>query len=174
MNGRSSGFYHSTGIFETFSYRNPSSVFFANRFRSADWQKIQLPLGGSQETHHRWLFVNYLVRTVYYKNQKPFPFGLFPQLSTACEGKSPHRWRMWITAIRQEFNTRMPESQRSATAEKGKTKRFSAQAAWFFAIIKRNTTKLQQTETFWASAFFICEHRCLFIIHRKACGKPCG
>ena len=141
-----------------------SSVFFANRFRSADWQKIQLSnfgmiatgnhnferfaalcntLGGSQETHHRWLFVNYLVRTVYYKNQKPLPFGLFPQLSTACEGKSPHRWRMWITAIRQEFITRMPDRQRSATAGKGKTKRFSAQAAWFSAIIKRNTTKLQ-------------------------------
>ena len=36
------------GESKTFSYRCPSSVFFANRFRSADCQKIQLPLGGSQ------------------------------------------------------------------------------------------------------------------------------
>ena len=48
MSGRCSEFYHSTGIFETLRYRHPSSVFFANRFRSADSQKIQLPPGGSQ------------------------------------------------------------------------------------------------------------------------------
>ena len=40
--------YHSTKKSETFRYRCPSSVFFDNRFRSADCQKIQLPLGGSQ------------------------------------------------------------------------------------------------------------------------------
>ena len=33
---------------ETFGARRPSSVFFVNRFRSADCQKIQLPPGGSQ------------------------------------------------------------------------------------------------------------------------------
>ena len=42
MSGICSGFHHSTGKSETFSYRCPSSVFFANRFRSADCQKIQL------------------------------------------------------------------------------------------------------------------------------------
>ena len=48
MSGICSSFFHSTGKSETFSYRCPSSVFFANRFRSADCQKIQLPPGGSQ------------------------------------------------------------------------------------------------------------------------------
>ena len=48
MIGICSRLYHSTGESEIFSYRCPSSVFFANRFRSADCQKIQLPLGGSQ------------------------------------------------------------------------------------------------------------------------------
>ena len=37
-----SGLYHSIGTFETIRYRCPSSVFFGNRFRSADCQKIQL------------------------------------------------------------------------------------------------------------------------------------
>ena len=59
MSGICFGLHHSTGKSETFRYRCPSSVFFDNRFRSADCQKIQLPLGGSQETHRRWLFVNY-------------------------------------------------------------------------------------------------------------------
>ena len=35
-------------LHETFGARHPSSVFFVNRFRSADCQKIQLPPGGSQ------------------------------------------------------------------------------------------------------------------------------
>ena len=35
-------------LHETFGARRPSSVFFGNRFRSADCQKIQLPPGGSQ------------------------------------------------------------------------------------------------------------------------------
>ena len=35
-------------LHETFGARHPSSVFFGNRFRSADYQKIQLPPGGSQ------------------------------------------------------------------------------------------------------------------------------
>ena len=48
MRGICSRLYHSTEKSETFRYRCPSSVFFANRFRSADCQKIQLPLGGSQ------------------------------------------------------------------------------------------------------------------------------
>ena len=48
MRGICSRLYHSTKKSETFRYRCPSSVFFDNRFRSADCQKIQLPLGGSQ------------------------------------------------------------------------------------------------------------------------------
>ena len=48
MRGMCSRLYHSTKKSETFRYRCPSSVFFDNRFRSADCQKIQLPLGGSQ------------------------------------------------------------------------------------------------------------------------------
>ena len=35
-------------LHENFGARHPSSVFFVNRFRSADCQKIQLPPGGSQ------------------------------------------------------------------------------------------------------------------------------
>ncbi len=35
-------------LHENFGARHPSSVFFDNRFRSADCQKIQLPPGGSQ------------------------------------------------------------------------------------------------------------------------------
>ena len=35
-------------LYKTFGARHPSSVFFVNRFRSADCQKIQLPPGGSQ------------------------------------------------------------------------------------------------------------------------------
>ena len=35
-------------LHENFGARHPSSVFFGNRFRSADCQKIQLPPGGSQ------------------------------------------------------------------------------------------------------------------------------
>ena len=42
MSGMCLRFRHLTGIFETIRYRCPSSVFFVNRFRSADWQKIQL------------------------------------------------------------------------------------------------------------------------------------
>ena len=39
---------------EILSVRHPSSVFFANRFRSAACQKIQLPPGGSQELRSLW------------------------------------------------------------------------------------------------------------------------
>ena len=42
MSGICLRFHRLTGIFETIRYRCPSSVFFANRFRSADCQKIQL------------------------------------------------------------------------------------------------------------------------------------
>ena len=42
MRGICSRLYHSTKKSETFRYRCPSSVFFDNRFRSADCQKIQL------------------------------------------------------------------------------------------------------------------------------------
>ena len=48
MSGICLRFHRLTGIFETIRYRCPSSVFFTNRCRSADCQKIQLPLGGSQ------------------------------------------------------------------------------------------------------------------------------
>ena len=68
--------YHSTRKFKTFSCRCPSSVMVNNRFRSADYLPCQLfnfgmiatgnhhferfaalcnTLGGSQETHRRWL-----------------------------------------------------------------------------------------------------------------------
>ena len=45
---------HSSNCIRQPTVRCPSSVFFGNRFRSADCQKIQLPLGGSQgeETIH--------------------------------------------------------------------------------------------------------------------------
>ena len=39
---------HSSNCIRQPTVRCPSSVFFGNRFRSADCQKIQLPLGGSQ------------------------------------------------------------------------------------------------------------------------------
>ena len=39
---------HSSSCIHSPTVRCPSSVFFVNRFRSADCQKIQLPLGGSQ------------------------------------------------------------------------------------------------------------------------------
>ena len=39
---------HSSNFIRQPTVRCPSSVFFGNRFRSADCQKIQLPLGGSQ------------------------------------------------------------------------------------------------------------------------------
>ena len=42
MSGICLRFHRLTGIFETIRYRCPSSVFFTNRFRSADCQKIQL------------------------------------------------------------------------------------------------------------------------------------
>ena len=42
MSGICLRFHRLTGIFETIRYRCPSSVFFINRFRSADCQKIQL------------------------------------------------------------------------------------------------------------------------------------
>ena len=48
MCGMCSGLYHLTWIFETLSYRCPSSVMVNNRFRSADYLPCQLPLGGSQ------------------------------------------------------------------------------------------------------------------------------
>ena len=72
--------YHSTEKSKTFSCRCPSSVMVNNRFRSADYLPCQLfnfgmiatgnhhferfaalcnTLGGSQETHRRWLFINY-------------------------------------------------------------------------------------------------------------------
>ena len=56
MSGICSSFFHSTGKSETFSYRYPSSVFFANRFRSTACQKIQLPPGGSQELKNNQLY----------------------------------------------------------------------------------------------------------------------
>ena len=59
MRGICSRLYHSTEKSKTFSCRCPSSVMVNNRFRSADYLPCQLPLGGSQETHRRWLFVNY-------------------------------------------------------------------------------------------------------------------
>ena len=39
---------HSSSCIHSPTVRCPSSVFFVNRFRSADCQKIQLPLGGSR------------------------------------------------------------------------------------------------------------------------------
>ena len=45
--------YQRTAV-EILSVRHPSSVFFANRFRSAACQKIQLPPGGSQELRRFW------------------------------------------------------------------------------------------------------------------------
>ena len=39
---------HSSNCIRQPTVRCPSSVFFGNRFRSADCQKIQLPLGGSR------------------------------------------------------------------------------------------------------------------------------
>ena len=41
--------YHSSSCIHKSTCRRPSSGFFANRFRSAACQKIQLPPGGSQE-----------------------------------------------------------------------------------------------------------------------------
>ena len=41
--------YHSSSCIHEQTCRRPSSGFFANRFRSAACQKIQLPPGGSQE-----------------------------------------------------------------------------------------------------------------------------
>ena len=80
MRGICSRLYHSTEKYKTFSCRCPSSVMANNRFRSADYLPCQLfnfgmiatgnhnferfaalcnTLGGSQETHRRWLFINY-------------------------------------------------------------------------------------------------------------------
>ena len=80
MRGVCSRLYHSTEKSKTFSCRCPSSVMVNNRFRSADYLPCQLfnfgmvatgnhhferfaalcnTLGGSQETHRRWLFINY-------------------------------------------------------------------------------------------------------------------
>ena len=48
-------------LHETFGARRPSSVFFGNRFRSADCQKIQLPPGGSQGS--RYVFARDFIKT---------------------------------------------------------------------------------------------------------------
>ena len=77
MSGICPSFFHSTGKSETFSYRYPSSVFFANRFRSADWQKIQLPLGGSQEGENHTLpaFTQPLNPVSFLAGEPPLPVG---------------------------------------------------------------------------------------------------
>ena len=49
MNGKTRNICHSSSCIREPACRHPSSVFFANRFRSAACQKIQLPPGGSQE-----------------------------------------------------------------------------------------------------------------------------
>ena len=48
LNGKNRSKYHSSSCICEPTCRRPSSVFFANRFRSAACQKIQLPPGGSQ------------------------------------------------------------------------------------------------------------------------------
>ena len=48
-------------LYKTFGARRPSSVFFGNRFRSADCQKIQLPPGGSQGS--RYVFARDFIKT---------------------------------------------------------------------------------------------------------------
>ena len=54
LNGKNRSKYHSSSCICEPTCRRPSSVFFANRFRSAACQKIQLPPGGSQELISLW------------------------------------------------------------------------------------------------------------------------
>ena len=54
LNGINWNKYHSFSYIHKPTCRRPSSGFFANRFRSAACQKIQLPPGGSQELRRLW------------------------------------------------------------------------------------------------------------------------
>ncbi len=73
-------------IHENFGARHPSSVFFGNRFRSADCQKIQLPPGGSQGGRYEFAqgFIKPQVPTA-------TPQPLRRQLSSALSGCTPSR-----------------------------------------------------------------------------------
>ena len=73
-------------LHETFGARRPSSVFFGNRFRSADCQKIQLPPGGSQGGLYEFAldFIKLQVPTA-------TPQPLRRQLSSALSGCTPSR-----------------------------------------------------------------------------------
>ena len=73
-------------LYETFGARHPSSVFFDNRFRSADCQKIQLPPGGSQGRMVR-------IRLGFHKAASAYrtPQPLRRQLSSALSGCTPSR-----------------------------------------------------------------------------------
>ena len=70
-------------LHETFGARHPSSVFFDNRFRSADCQKIQLPPGGSQGGLVRIRPRFYKTIGAYRKTPQSGPLGLPAPLSGA-------------------------------------------------------------------------------------------
>ena len=86
LNGINWNKYHLSSCIYKPTCRRPSSVFFANRFRSADCQKIQLPPGGSQELRSFWQFpFNEPLCCVCFTNSKIFTNPIQPT--------APLRWR---------------------------------------------------------------------------------
>ena len=81
-------------LHETFGARRPSSVFFGNRFRSADCQKIQLPPGGSQGGLYEFAldFIKLQVPTAKPLSQAPWAC----QLSFALSSCTPPFGRLHL------------------------------------------------------------------------------